>query len=73
MKIYKKILPLLYILLPIASLWFLLPASLSLITDQKGPIVHYIFGMNKDFGGKPFSFIHYLSIKVFENMFFKKI
>lgn len=25
-------------------------------------IIHYIYGLEKDFGGKPFSFIHYLSI-----------
>ncbi|MDA8154856.1 MAG: glycosyltransferase [Actinomycetota bacterium] len=24
--------------------------------------IHFIFGMNKDFGGKPFSFIHYMAV-----------
>lgn len=32
-------------------------------TPQKIPnIVHYIFGLSPDFGSKPFSFIHFLSI-----------
>lgn len=26
-------------------------------------IIHYVFGMTKDFGGKPWSFIHYLCAK----------
>lgn len=26
-------------------------------------VVHFIFGLKEDFGGKPFSFIHYLAIK----------
>jgi len=26
-------------------------------------VFHYIFGLEKDFGGKPFSFVHFLAIK----------
>lgn len=39
------------------------PASLNLVKDQKiPPIVHYVFGMSKDFGGKPFSFVQFVAI-----------
>ena len=34
------------------------------ITPQRKipPIIHYIFGMTKDFGGKPFSFVQFVTI-----------
>lgn len=31
-------------------------------------ILHFVFGMAEDFGGKPFSFVHYLSVKSAVNL-----
>jgi hypothetical protein len=38
-------------------------ARLDLVPDQKIPnVVHYVFGMSKDFGGKPFGFSQFVAM-----------
>eukprot|EP00276_Gloeochaete_wittrockiana_P019591 CAMPEP_0184333852 /NCGR_PEP_ID=MMETSP1089-20130417/2806_1 /TAXON_ID=38269 ORGANISM="Gloeochaete wittrockiana, Strain SAG46.84" /NCGR_SAMPLE_ID=MMETSP1089 /ASSEMBLY_ACC=CAM_ASM_000445 /LENGTH=297 /DNA_ID=CAMNT_0026657909 /DNA_START=32 /DNA_END=925 /DNA_ORIENTATION=+ len=53
------------LLLVFAAVWIIGVAKIRpLSTQQKIPaIVHFIFGLKDDFGGKPFNLIHFLAVK----------